>query len=214
MPSKGPRPKISMGDALARVSLTTYPGTHDLAESLVNDSMREQAWRPVRAMAIRARETRAANSGLTWMTTEEFNAWMDTFTRYRRQGACTNVGITAGRRRAIMGGEKITPAEALAVAHFRAGLPLPCDLEAADFKAWFMPRFAGLTAICETLAIKPKTLASYLHGYSIDHGQRIARKPARAVVRALDWVWKVGPFSPYGERPGAPLFPSQPGGLP
>lgn len=203
-----------MREALA----SAYPGTPDLVDAIVSDSKGLPMWRPVRAATIRAVAQVDAASDMVWMFQEEFVDWMESMRVQARRAAGEAVGIPRGRRRGIIErGERITPPEALAIAHYRAGLKLPAGLEALDpdaFEAWFTPRFGSVMHIHKAISMSRNRLTDAMRGYTIEKGHRIPRTPNVQAIRALDWVWRIGPYSPYGERPHVPLFPGQEDKLP
>lgn len=190
----------------------TYEGTQEVVEAVVAASNRTPAWRAVRAaavMALAVENTPAAQH--EHMRTDEFRTWVEAFTAQggRMSDIAAEIGMAATRRLSILGGARIEKSEALACAHWAAGLPLPIDLKPEAFAEWFMPRFGGARAVARALGVRETTISDQMRGYEVTSAGRAERLPNVRVVRALDWCWRVGPFSPYGARLPAPAFPGQ-----
>jgi hypothetical protein len=91
-----------------------------------------------------------------------------------------------------------------------AGLPLPCPIDSGEaFSEWFAPRFGTAGPVSRALELNPKFIPERLNGYVVRDGAREARSPGSTLLRALDWVWRVGPYSPYGQRLPSAAFPGQ-----
>lgn len=192
--------------AIQRITEGLYVGSKEVIEEIVTESAHVPAWRPVRAAAVRALAVK--ESVQPWMWPAEFWHWAGGLRRGERGVFQSETGIAPARRKAIMHGAPISPSEALAIAHYRAGLPVPIELESAAFETWFMPRFGAARPVARVLCVNPETLTDQMRGYALTSGGRALRKPDITLVRALDWVWRVGPFSPYGDRLGE-AFPGQ-----
>ena len=113
-------------------------------------------------------------------------------------------------RRRLKGAKRITKSEALACSHYLLGwaTPVPAG-DSAAFADWFYPRFGGTECIGEWLEVRPRALCDRLRGFEVRDGQRIKRGPETSLVRALDWVWRIGPACPYGAVKRAPAWPDQ-----
>lgn len=201
------RPRLP---AIRTVVAGAFEGTQEIVEAVVKESTHLPAWRPVRAaaaLALAGEQHRAVNP---WMTTAEFADWVAGFRKNDRGLIQTAVGIAPSRRKSILDGAPISRTEALAIAHYRAGLPLPLPVgDVAAFGAWVVPRFGPVRALSRTLGLSEDYINDRLNGFDITHSARVIRTPEVSLIRAMDWVWRVGPISPYGRRlPGA-AFPGQ-----
>lgn len=203
--------------AINRIVAGTFEGTDALVARVVKDSAANMpSWRAARAgvaMAI----ADAASKDHVWMTTAEFAAWFSRFVAPPRPGARLRVsmeevvGIATHRRRAIMDGARIRKWEALAMAHYAIhGDVLPiAPGDPAAFNAWVTGNFGFVEAIARAVEVEARYISSRMAGYRMVDGQRFARTPEQPIIRALDWVLRVGPYSPYGHRLPAQAFPGQ-----
>lgn len=196
--------------AMDRLTANTYVGTREVVDALIKDSSwHPPAWRPVRAAAARALGLREAE-GHIWMTAEEFGRWLETYTPGKRGEPLRQVGIARSRRAAILDERMpIKAIEALAIAHYRAGLPVPCELAPEAFEAWFTPRFGYAAAVANVLGVNGRLITEQMRGFAVTSAGRAQRLPDITLVRALDWVWRVGPISPYGATPPGAAYPGQ-----
>lgn len=213
MVARNPHRGRAKPPAFARVCANTWEGTQPIVEKLVLESTYRPAWRPVRALATMAMAAQTVDHRThVWMSTAEFQHWHATHFEWRRRGPKLKdeLGIAKTRRLALRDGAAVTKIEALAFAHYAAGLPLPCELTPDDLADWFAPRFSASEGVAAVLHMKADTLLAKMRGYAMKAGVRVAREPDVTLLRALDWVWRVGPFSPYGARIPAPVFPGQP----
>lgn len=207
------RPRLP---AIEHICSNTYLGTNELVEALVAESTNSmKAWRPVRAATVAALSVERSRGTRTWMTQAEFGAWAQQhFPTGRKTAGLTMevaVGITKKRRKSILEGSEVTPTEALAMAHFSTlGWARPIMPGNAEvFSAWYTPKFGAALPAAMVLEIKDATISDRLRGYALKRGARHERLPEIGLIRALDWLYRVGPFCPYGERPPGAAFPGQ-----
>lgn len=196
--------------AIEKVCADTYEGTREIVLALVKESTNVPAWRPVRAAALMAL---GIGENSVWMTTEEFAAWIEKNFPMRQRGATGRmmdaVGFGKARRASLLAGERVRKVEALAMAHYGAGLPLPCPVGDVDaFSTWATEKFGAVRVVNAALELSESYVTDRMRGYDINGG-RVPREPDALLIRALDWVWRMGAFSPYGQRPGAHPFPQQ-----
>ena len=200
----------------------TWTGTEEAVASLVQDSMHKHGWRPVRAACLLTL-AEINDRDRVWMTPEEFAAWVKVakaVAKSRKEptnAAQHDLGLTAGRvydlqrrERVELRGLKISKVEALACAHYAMGLLKPVPTGDADaLQAWFMPRFGNVTHAASFLDVTDAWLGNRLRGWSLVRGQRKTVLPEGYLIRALDWLYRVGPICPYGDRPTVDLWPGQ-----
>lgn len=202
--------------AIKEMTHRTWDGTAPLMTVIAEESQYGECWRPVRAAAALALAARDVEPGHVWMTTDEFRHFLDkVIGRGRKQGTGTErlmemVSIGYARRHYILNGSPIHKVEALACAHASLGLPLPIPAEQhALFGAWLHEFFGEVAPVAAALEVDPRTLHRRVAGFSNDRGVRRACEPEAQIIRAMDWLWRVGNVSPFGKRPLAPPFPSQ-----
>lgn len=203
----------------------TYEGTGDLVEILIAESKHAYGWRPGRAgllYALRESRLSAADDDTVYMTPERFETWLKeakAISKARGDGLTVNeiLGLTTRQIKAMKSGLNNRPARgvtsraiALACAHYTMGLEMPVPAE--DWRAldaWYRPRFGGTDRVIRWMRVNEKTLADRLRGYSLRGEERVAMEPEAYWVRALDWLYTVGPVCPYGEKPAVDIWPGQ-----
>ncbi len=196
----------------AKLDAESYPGAQDLVMQIVDESKQLRSWRPLRAAAA-ALEPR---EDPIWMTADQFSRWHIGEMAIRRKLAneirpAADLGISATVRAGYLNGSQTIPKIiALACAHISAGHALPVPAEDHElFAHWFHPRFGAVESITDFLDMGKSQIADRLKGYQMVEGVRRVRQPGPALIRALDWVYRVGPFCPYGDGMAAPVFPGQ-----
>lgn len=190
-----------------------WPGTKEAVSALVLESRREGAWKPARAGLLHA----VAPIVSVHMRPAEFFLWRKQSTRLAKMLARTetpreDLGISPGRY-ADLGSENrtkvrrlvITKVEALACAHYLLGLDKPCT--PAELSAWFWPRFGQVAPIAAWLDEEQTGFSARINGHQVRDGVRHDVVASGALIRALDWVHRIGPFNPYGDRPDPVLWP-------
>lgn len=208
-----------MSKALEQLTRGRYADAPALVQATLDESKGVFAWRPVRAAALVALAEIEAEDRV-WMTLEEFAAWRAThriddmrFGYIRTREA---IGMASSRIKALVAGlkgEPVTPIsviEALACAHFSMGLkpPVPAgDVEA--FSEWFGPRFGAVEPLARWLKVRGETITDRLRGYDMRDGRRRDRLPEIDMIRAMDWIWRVGPVCPFGIRQPVEIWPGQ-----
>lgn len=204
--------KEQLSTHAARLALGSIPGTESLLLAVRRQSAGVDSWRPLRSALQHAT---ADSSPRVWMTTDEFNRWFKEqavlHIKRKREGPNPTEALNMNprRKRQLIHGED-TPSkiEALACAHYAMRFDLPA--EAQDdraFDAWCVEHFGGPNYfLAAWLGITSSALAAAMLGYRMQAGQRVASKPRVALIRALDWVRRMGPVCPYGERPVAATF--------
>ena len=196
--------------AIQRAAQGRWSDAETLLGRLAYESARQWSWRPARAgMLVGIQEGPAV-----WMTVAEFEAWR---ARFKLRGAKLFEVTSIGRHRLASireRGEPISRVEALACAHYALGLDQPVasgDVEA--FAAWAAPRFGAFEALGAWLQVRGDWITDRMRGYDLRGGKRIERTPEGSLIRAMDYVWRVGPSCPYGDRPAARYWPNQDEGL-
>ncbi|AKU43505.1 hypothetical protein CPT_Sansa101 [Caulobacter phage Sansa] len=206
--------------ALESLCHGTWSGTDALVASLVLESRGAPAWRPVRAAVV------AATSDVEnriWMTPEEFADWVQgakalamrlgrgtTHPYQDLQIAPLRVKKLKNPKLMAAEGLIIKKGEALACAHYLMNFPKPVDNgDVEGFADWFDRRLKSVNLIAPYLNMGADTLGSRLRGYDVVRDQRVERKPEGWLIRALDWIDRMGPICPYGPRPAPPIFPGQ-----
>lgn len=200
----------------------TYEGTSDLVEILIAESKFAFGWRPARAGLLYALRDCNLPSDTVYMTPERFAAWVDeaklvSGARGSKMKPSEILGLSNHQIRAMAVGHRDVPATgvtskmiALACAHYSMGLELP--VPAGDARAldeWFRLRFGGTDRVVQWLGITAKTLSDRLRGYGIRGNKRYERQPEAFVIRALDWLYTVGPICPFGPKPAVDIWPGQ-----
>lgn len=208
------RPAKSRAVLAAQLAAGLYAEVDGLFLAVVDESSGPYAWRPVRAAALRAIGDQ--NGGRTWMTVDEFRRWVDQQTLLAKKAKTgvkpmEAVGLSDYLKLKIFKQERqVSKVEALAMAHYAHGRPVPVEPgNAAAFDAWFTPRFGAYSAAAAFLEMRADTLGDRIRGYEIALGQRIPRAPDITLIRALEWIWSVGPFCPYGEQRPPAVWPGQ-----
>lgn len=149
--------------------------------------------------------TRSQDLGAgSWMTAAQFSEWSERhFPARRRIGDAMEqaVGLSkqAARRRRE-GDVKVSKQEALACAHYAMGFPMPApagDVEA--FSRWFAARFVTAYSVNAWLELGGGAITHCLRGFVLRDGSRFEALPDATLIRALDWVWRVGPVVPWFE---------------
>lgn len=168
-------------------------------------------WRRVSAAALLAL---ADDGDRVWMTTEEFVAWRAFMgisgARHTRIRVREMIGMAHTRLKTVMDGGRINRVESLACAHSLFGLTLPIEEgDSEAFAGWFPARFGAQTPIARYLRFPNNHIGDRIRGYVVKDGKRIPRAPEVDLIRALDWVDVMGPWSPYGEKPVVKAWPGQ-----
>lgn len=192
---------------LEKLAENKWPDTSDLVDSIFEESTRGYAWRPKRAAIAHAEAF-----SVCWMKPEEFTHWLIAGRASARKLRVPLPHVALSLNRDAVGdyqaGRRSVPKiTALACAHWAFNLTPP-TFEDESFDQWFAVRFGEATKIEEWLNMARGLLPDYLRGFEIRSGSRVDKIPHPTLIRALDWVWRKGPFVPYGER--APeVFPGQ-----
>jgi hypothetical protein len=190
----------------------TWAGTADLVRRLVYSSMHAYGYRPDRAALLYALHDCNSETRM-WMSPEQFQAWRKearAIAKVRGTGKPEDeIGISlwSARHYSANGAPKTI---ALACAHYLHGHDLP--VPANDWRAldpWYRARFGSTERVAEWLQISATTLSDRLRGFSLVKGEREPREPEAYLIRALDWLWRFGPFCPYGEKRPLELWPGQ-----
>lgn len=206
-----PRRGAPRSTTIAAAAAGCFIGTGEIMRALATESSGTPAWRPVRAAAILAMAGEAAKDHV-WMTREEFVAFEAVhFPPGKRVKASMidEIGIGRGRRYRILSeGAPITKIEALAMAHYATirTLPIPAN-DPPAFAAWMDANFGSVFPVTETLQLNSKYVYNRARGHEVRGAGRLERLPEAALIRALDWIRRVGPYSPYGDPLPAAPFP-------
>lgn len=141
------------------------------------------------------------------MTPAQFSAWSERFFPPRKQigdAMAREIGIDKGpAKRRREGSISVSKHEALACAHYALGFPLPTpagDVEA--FARWFGRHFATANSVNLWLDLSNGFISFRLRGYAMRGEERVSTVPDATLIRALDWVHRVGPVAPWFEETG------------
>lgn len=191
--------------ALERVASNRWPDCADLMHEIAYESQRVRSWRPARAGALVALQ-----KSRVWMTLDEFENFLANTRLPKLRGKVLSERLEIGKKRlkAIREGSPISRVEALACAHYQLGLALPVpagDVEA--FGPWVNARFGAFEAIGNFLGIRGDDITNRIRGYDTRKGGRVPCKPGPQLIRALDWVYRVGPSCPFGDAPDVEYWP-------
>lgn len=224
-----PQPKRGEGrvlrgrrEAAAEAAEGCWEGTADLVEAFTLESRHVYGWRPLRAALLLAREDaeRAAISDQKGgMSGPEFAAWMKEAkavlkvrglahgSSYTAVEEALGIGPDTRRSFARNGAPKLV---ALACAHVLFGFALPVPPEDPEaFDAWYRPRFMTAASVADWLQVDGGWIGARLSGFETLKGERVERLPPAYLIRALDWLWRMGPVSPYGQKAAVPIWPGQ-----
>lgn len=170
------------------------------------------SWRLTAALNALAGENRDV-----WMTPETFGAFQDRFFPLNgRKGPkiADEIGLSGAQARERRSGRlPVKKYEALSCAHYALGFPIPLTLtdgvaDTDDFQAWFAPRFGMTPPVNGWLDLAEHSLAALMRGYQSRGAGRIPRLADAGHLRALDWVWRVGPVVPWTST-GAAVYTGQ-----
>jgi hypothetical protein len=206
------RRTLTREEAAAQLAHGTWDGTLDLLTALAYESMHAFGWRPRRAAILYAEQDIGAAEDRVFMSGPEFAAWrtdakaLAKARGHDRDVAGAVLGLSAFQARSLS--EKgASKAVALACAHYLFGLELPIAAEDPRlFEEWYRPRFGGTERVADWLQVNPNWLSARLRGFEVIKDERVERLPPAYLIRACDWLWRVGPFCPYGDRKAIPLW--------
>lgn len=207
-----PRLTMTREQAAAELARGTWDGTEELLLSITYESMHAFGWRPRRTAALYAEADLGVDGDRTFMSGAEFAAWEENakaLAKVRgedRKVAQAVLGISRFQARdyAENGASKII---AVACAHYLFGLPMPIAAEdPRAFDAWYRPRFGGTERVGQWLQVNPDWIGARLRGFEVIKDSRHTRLPPAHLIRACDWLWRIGPFCPYGDRKAVPLW--------
>jgi hypothetical protein len=210
-----PRSGRGRADHLKGLVAGAYVDTGPVVQAIVKESAYHGAWRPVRAAAILAMAAKE-NVATSWMTAEEFEALVKAAgMEGRRRGSTErlreDLGMTSLRRQKLLNGSaEASKIEALACAHLSLRFPMPVPAgDCAAFGRWVMPRFGAVEPVADFLGVRGAYILDRVKGFEITRGERRPRSPEPDLIRALDWLWRMGPVNPFGKAPRPPLWPGQ-----
>ena len=101
----------------------------------------------------------------------------------------------SGFSRYARGAAPVPKIMALAAAHYALQLPAPAvDSSHVAFAAWFFDRFPSdrIAQLAEHLDCTEETIRKALRGYTLVKGERAPRSPTPQLLRALDWIYRLG----------------------
>lgn len=167
-------------------------------------------WRPVTAAALLTLD----EHDRVWMTTEEFIRWREQMgisgSRHTLVKILDLLNMGRLRLNTIMDGGKISRVESLACAHALFGLQAPVqpgDSEA--FASWIAARFGATGPVAAYLRYPSTGIGDRIKGFKVTGAKRSPRAPEIDLIRALDWVDVMGPWSPYGDKPRGKVWAGQ-----
>lgn len=188
-------------------------GTREILDAVLSESNPSPAhgngWRPVRAAAVKAMRYTEAPPAVH-MTTEEFTAWLERHSmtgRGSRANLQEQVAISKERKLFILEGARIKKVEALAMAHFALGLrpPVPAG-NAGMFKRFVTENFGRPVGLTKVLEVEANSIRQKMEGFRLVRGVAMPRPTDIGLIRAIDWVRRFGPYSPYGDQPSTKEF--------
>jgi hypothetical protein len=206
-------------DAVAEACSGSWGGTAEAVDKLIHESMHVYGWRPARAallyaLADLARPVDYGEEEPMWMSGPEFARWraeIKLVAKARKQAmkAQDFLGVSDFQVRLM---EKTGAPKwiALACAHalFGHDLPVPAD-DVDAFREWYDARFRAVDRVAAWLGVGHKWLSCRMSGFEMVGGQRAERSPSAGLIRACDWLWRMGPYCPYGPLPPVELWPGQ-----
>jgi hypothetical protein len=199
----------SYAQQIAKLTKDSWQGTAAMIEKVMAESSHARRWTPTRSAVL---ATTVANRVL-WMTPAQFNDFLlaQDFLA-KKKGTPKPVdalGLKAVKMDYLRGARAVTKVHALAMAHFAAGLPMPIEPENTEaFDQWFTERFGQAAPVTAFLDVSQSYITDRLRGFDITTKGRAVRLPSAALIRALDWVLRFGPFCPYGEPVELFTFPT------
>lgn len=199
---------VPYAQQIERLTKDSWRGTAAMIERIIAESSHVARWTPCRAAVLSLTCRRDV-----WMTPAQFGDYLlaQDFLA-KKKGTPKPVdalGLKAVKLDYLRGVRAVSKLHALAMAHFAAGLPLPIEAENTEaFGAWFAQRFGQAAPVTAFLDVSQSYITDRLRGYDITTKGRAERLPSAALLRALDWVLRFGPFSPYGEPVENITFPT------
>lgn len=147
---------------------------------------------------------RSRDPGGSWMTPDQFAQWCERFFPSGRQiGDAMERAIGVPKRAAKMrrdGLIVISKTEALACAHYAMGFPVPTPPGNTEaFAEWLASRFVAANAVNGWLELSGGYVANRVRGFVLRDGVRHPAPADVGMIRALDWVYRVGPVVPWIE---------------
>lgn len=189
---------MNRAEKVADLTKDLWDGTADLVTKVLDSSRPPSGWRVPRAALAAAAVDRI------WMTPEQFKDWLlaQEFLAKKRKDPVKPVlalEIKAQKMDYLRGKRPISKMHALAMAHYAAGLPMPIEPEdTVAFDHWFTENFGITTGAGEFLDVGQSYIGDRVRGYDITRKGRAERLAGPALIRALDWILRMGPFCPYG----------------
>jgi hypothetical protein len=177
------------------------PGTRDIVAAVMAESNPQPelgaAWRPVRSGALKAMTLMSLDrqGAVIFMHPYQFSKWLEDNGLFNRKGGkerlAAELGMGRRRRDSILAGATPTRVEALACAHYglRLMLPFPPG-NASMFRGFVQTHFGRPVDLAKVLDLDIRRLRSLT-------------EPGIDLIRAVDWVRRVGPYSPFGETVNA-----------
>ena len=198
-----------------KIALPTasWPDTEDLVKTLLTERRgSHQGWRPITAAMQITQRTEQP-----WMTAEQFDAWYKTSRAKERAAYSALRASDKNTPRSplphqILEVNKIYPVRwrhgdlpipkpvALACAHYALNYEISYENEPEAISAWFAEHGLQATPAARWLGINSNLIEAALRGFRVRAGQRIPYKPRAYMLRALDWMVRVGPFVPYASH--------------
>lgn len=200
---------ISYAAQIAKLTKDSWRGTAPMIEKVMAESSHAPRWTPTRSAILAT----TVATGVLWMTPDQFNDFLlaQDFLA-KKKGTPKPIdalGLKAVKLDYLRGVRAISKVHALAMAHFAAGLPMPIEPEKTEaFDIWFTTRFGQAAPVTAFLDVAQCYITDRLRGFDITTKGRAVRLPSAALIRALDWVLRFGPFCPYGERVELITFPT------
>lgn len=205
----------SRANAVALATAGCYAGTTALVQGIVDESKFVSAWRPLRAGAILAAAHAAPR---VWMTRDQFADWItvQSFAARRRGDPvkpAEATGISSHQRLSILRGVRaVEKTEALACAHYAMQLAMPVPAgDVEGFADWCGRTFGAVNEVTKWLDLPGNYITDRMRGFDVRKGVRHEVAPGAGLIRALDWVARVGPICPYGDLPEVETFPPHAG---
>ena len=203
------RPAMKEPNALAaRLAVGCWTGTQAAFMAVYRASRGPHTWH-----AARAAIEHVTAPDRVWMRPEEYTQALNDqrhFNRSRDHGEMWGaLGISQDTSDRMRSGQRpMRKHEAIVVAHVRLRLPVPDLYDREVFQAYVADRFGASADLDAWLELPGNCIADVVRGFKMGGGVRQARPVTEGLIRALDWVDRMGPVpAPYGDRTAAAPFP-------
>lgn len=200
---------MSRADQISRLTKDAWPDAGDLVTKILDESKGVTSWRPARAALLHSAQERS------WMTPIQLQAFLLSHDflakRLGQEKALALLPELKSPKLDYLRGIRPVPKMiALACAHVQAcfEMPIPAG-DVPAFDRWFTEHFGHAAGVTEFLDVAESYITDRIRGYDMSRTGRQARLAGPALIRALDWVRRMGPFCPFGEGSSPALWPQK-----